>query len=550
MSAMQRESGRLVLACAIAALAGCAASTASSSAPVAPVSTVRFANREPVWLVDDRRDVPVRPAKRAHDGLRAFDIAIADRIDRALRVDVDEGALGVNSLDQVPDSTWFENRIGVRPVSRQEVLRGPGDGRGPDLSRPLRVVSAKTSGQIPGFVAEDAAGVTWLVKLQGDECASDVTAQRLLWLAGYHVPENHALSISRAQVEPGAHADAVFARARAAAGGRYRILASRLLPGKALGGAPAEGRRADDPNDTIPHERRRELRGLYVFAAWLQHTDFKEPGTLDMWTEDPRDPSRHVVMHYLVDFGNTLGLYARGVRPDDGHVEKVIDLDHLRSLLSLGLWRRPWEGTPDPGIPGVGRFDVAHFDPGGFSPFAPYAPFLRVDRRDALWAVAILLRITPAHIRAALEAAEYEDPRAVDYLTRVLVGRRLATARYWFERVSPLVDITVETGPNRRDRVCFTDLAIAHGLVAEPAATRYVVRAADWGARPLLGGGERGARGTGRTCVDGIPRGASHDAYTIASVVVRRGDRAWPAVEVHVATGPDGRRRVIGIERR
>lgn len=523
---------------------------ACATAPAAPVSRVRFANQEPVWRVDDRRDVPVRPAKRAHDGLRTFDIAVADRLDRALRVDVDEGALGVNSLDQVPDSTWFENRIGVRPVSLDEVTRGPGDGHGPDLARPLRVVSAKTDGQIPGFLAEDAAGVRWLIKLQGDECSSDVAAQRLLWLAGYHVPENHALVITRAQVEPGAAADAVFARAHADTDGRYRILASRLLPGKPLGGAPAEGRRADDPNDTIPHERRRELRGLYVFAAWLQHTDFKEPGTLDMWTEDPHDPSRHVVMHYLVDFGNTFGLYARAVRPDDGHVETVVDLDHLRSLLSFGLWRRPWEGTRDPRIPGVGRFDVAHFDPGGFTPFAPYAPFLRVDHRDALWAVDILLRITPAHIRAALAAARYEDPRAVAYLTAVLVGRQRKTARYWFERVSPLVELSVATGPNLRDRLCFTDLAIAHDLGAGPATTRYLVSATDWDAATVLAGTERGATPSGRACVDGIPRGASHDAYTIVRVVVRRGDRTWPAVEVHVATAPDGQRRIIGIERR
>ena len=33
-------------------------------------------------------------------------------------------ALNVNTLDEVPDSSWFINRIGVRPMSIAEILRG------------------------------------------------------------------------------------------------------------------------------------------------------------------------------------------------------------------------------------------------------------------------------------------------------------------------------------------------------------------------------------------------------------------------------------------
>jgi len=44
---------------------------------------------------------------------------------------------------------------------------------------------------------------------------------------------------------------------------------SRLLEGKPIGGPPFTGTRPDDPNDRIPHEQRRDLRGLASIFAWL-----------------------------------------------------------------------------------------------------------------------------------------------------------------------------------------------------------------------------------------------------------------------------------------
>jgi hypothetical protein len=556
----------LPLACVL--LAACGARPATQAAP-SPVSVTRFAVADPVWVVDDRRDVAVQPAEREEvKRLRGFDIAVASRLDRIFKRPRKYRAIGTNSLDEVPSSTWFENRLGIREVSPGEVAHGPGDGKGPDLSAPLTVFSGKSVGLIPGFMAEDASGVKWLVKFDktgiASESAADVTVQRLLWLVGYHVPENHAGRLERRDVVVGEKAsfktadgekramtaddlDATFARARPGKDGRYRVLFSRLLDGEPLGGTPQEGVREDDPNDTIPHQRRRELRGLQVFAAWLQHTDFKEMGTLDVWREDPLFPDRHVVFHYLLDFGNTLGLYASNVRADDGHVQKAIDLDHVRSFLSLGMWRRPWEGTRDPGIRGVGAFDVEHFEPGGFSPFSPYVPFLAMDALDARWAVRLMLRITPEHLRAALEAGNFEDPRAIDYLVRVLVGRQKKSARYWLQKVSPLDDFTVDG-----DTVCFSDLVVAHDVDPEATrATRYRARVFDHagnaiGTATIASGDDE----PGRACALDVPEGAGDDGYTILRLDVDRVRRDPPGVEVHLGRDKSRTRRVIGVERK
>ena len=34
-------------------------------------------------------------------------------------------ALNVNTVDEVPDSSWFTNRIGRKPLSVPEIVRGP-----------------------------------------------------------------------------------------------------------------------------------------------------------------------------------------------------------------------------------------------------------------------------------------------------------------------------------------------------------------------------------------------------------------------------------------
>jgi hypothetical protein len=62
--------------------------------------------------------------------------------------------------------------------------------------------------------------------------------------------------------------------------------------------------RDDDPNDLIPHEHRRDLRGLRLISAWLNDNDIREGNTLDMYVEED---GRRFLKHYLIDAGSALG---------------------------------------------------------------------------------------------------------------------------------------------------------------------------------------------------------------------------------------------------
>jgi hypothetical protein len=78
--------------------------------------------------------------------------------------EVNVRARNVNTIDEVPDSSWFTNRILARPLSKAEAVRGPRMGDGP-APGPWTIVGPKETGAAPGFTIQDAAGETWFVSL-------------------------------------------------------------------------------------------------------------------------------------------------------------------------------------------------------------------------------------------------------------------------------------------------------------------------------------------------------------------------------------------------
>lgn len=146
----------------ILALATCLAAAGPGPAP-AHAARPPLQDAPVAWFDDDRADVP-EPAERDPNLRRdQLHVTVArplrrhtspDDLVKSVRAAFGgarwDEAHDVNSLDEVPNSSWFTNRLGLFALTPEEVARGPGDGNGPDRSGPWTVVRAKTEGVTPG----------------------------------------------------------------------------------------------------------------------------------------------------------------------------------------------------------------------------------------------------------------------------------------------------------------------------------------------------------------------------------------------------------------
>ena len=543
---------------ALAAIAGC-------SRPA--IDAARFHNRDPVWVVDDRRDVPRKPAEnRFVKMLYHFDGFYHRRFVRWTEQRPRRRALNVNALGEVPDSTWFTNRIGVREMSVDEVRRGPNREPGPMAFKPWTIKSSKVGGVSVGFIIEDSAGERYLLKFDGKdhpelETASDVIVARILHACGYNVAEDYIVefSLDDLEIAEGAEVKSLFGdpipltrellernlgKVNVGRDGSIRGLASRFVEGTPLGGWSREGVRADDPNDTVPHEYRRDLRGAHAIFAWLSHTDMKEDNSLDVWVEDPEDPGVHYVKHYLIDFGKSLGVQeAHGRLKYLGHAYVLDFAEGLKSLVSLGLYRRSWEGRWTPPLRGVGLYSATHYRPDDWVTYTPsHFPTQHADRFDNFWGAKIIIRFTEPMLRAIVGEAKLSDPRSVDYMVETLVARQRKTASYWFNRVNPLDAFEVSG-----DHLCFDDLAVRYRLDRMPS--RYRARAFDAEGAPLRWRASAERNDGARVCLGPLVPSASPGGYTIIELRTERAGRRLPPTLVHLAKNERGALRVIGIRR-
>lgn len=375
-------------------------------------------------------------------------------------------ALNVNTLDEVPDSSWFTNRIGHRPMSIDEIANGPDTIDGLKVDDWILTAGKGPGGFQPGFRAADVKNPEQVFQLEVDPpgnpelaSAAETIGTALYHAIGYNVVDVYVVNVDpkRIRISEGAtirdasgrrrfrkgDLDEVFRLAARNANGTYRMLASRFVEGVDLGHFKYYGTRPDDPNDIYPHEHRRELRANRVFCAWVNHDDSRAVNTLEMLVSKN---GRHYVRHYMFDFGSILGSATRFADPPRSGFEYLLEKgSSLKSLATLGLWVPSWYfiDLPAAATPAVGRIQGDVFDPETWKAEYPNPAFTNMTPDDAFWGARIVAAFSDEAIGAIVKKARFSDPRSTDYLTSVLIKRRDKIAATWLNGVNPLVDFAL-----------------------------------------------------------------------------------------------------------
>ncbi|MBD3235083.1 MAG: hypothetical protein GF330_00065 [Candidatus Eisenbacteria bacterium] len=453
-------------------------------------------------------------------------------LDDLLALHTPRPAQDINALDRVPACSWFRPRNGQRRLSTQEIARGNAP-RALIARGPLDVLAGRCDGREPFLLIRDAGGDRWILEFDRPDhpllaTGAAIVAARLLHAAGYHVLPARILTIDPADLTLSDAARAIGLRGgegtleqdaldrlllRLADEGRVRVAASRLPAGERKGGFRDRGTRSDDPNDRIPHEDRRALRGLLPLIAWLDHPGLRPSRTLDLYLSSGR-----YLRHYLVGLSATLGC-----------------LEHMRAE------------------PGAASAESFAFDAAHWLPPDPFRPFTQMGHADLYWGLSLLLSFDEAQIRAAVSAAEF-PPELEARVAHQLLMRWQTIGRAYLERINGAGSFRVREEGAGRWRLLCDDLGVAAGL-RNGEQQRFLLRYAyengeDSGAQQVRGVSSASFDLTPFAPLPSVPQDDPR-RYGVATVTALgpQGERRGAATRVHVYYPPGDPPRVVGIVR-
>jgi hypothetical protein len=200
-------------------------------------------------------------------------------------------AQDVNTLGDVLDGAWYVNRHGRTRMSVAELQRGSGNDQPSSMQGPWQVLLLKNQAQRPTLIFQDSNDRIYLLIFDSRNApelstGAEMISARFFHALGYHVPETYLTVFRRDQLVVETNAsdvtsnaevrqllperiDRLLADVARQGDDRYRAVALRVpIDGVSLiGPYQMYGTRSDDPNDVVPHEHRRDLRGLQVFSA-------------------------------------------------------------------------------------------------------------------------------------------------------------------------------------------------------------------------------------------------------------------------------------------
>ena len=407
-------------------------------------------------------------------------------------------AVNANTIGEVPDSSWFTNRMGARAAAldEDEITRGPDK-----VTRPFTDAWTITRGKGPGGLQPgfravndgDPSGQVYQLEFDPPSQPELATGAEMIGTTvyhalGYNVVDMYLVTVDPRKLKIAADADVkdtngrrkftkrdvttVLKSAAPLPDGRYRALASRFVEGKDMGPFEYHGTRADDPNDIHPHEHRRELRGNRVFAAWLNHDDSRAINSLDMLV---KSDGREVFRHYMYDFGAVLGSATRFPDPPENGREYYVDKrPSLLTLATFGLYVKPWirRSYPDNIPKAAGSFTHVGFNPVAWKANYPNPAFVRMRGDDAFWAAQRVAAFSDEQIRAIVAKARYSGPAASAHVADTLIKRRDIVTRTWLAGVNPVVDVAL----SRDGALTFRNAALDVVAGGAPAPGSYSLR--------------------------------------------------------------------------
>jgi hypothetical protein len=157
----------------------------------------RFFPDDPLWSDDDRAFDASKAAEQ--EDSNGYDFTVNSFFAPGERRDV--RAMNVNTLDEVPDSSWFTNRIGRREIPMADLVRGP-DQRESTISLDGWVVSGpKGSGVQPGFRMRDPAGQLYQIEVDPPSNPEMATGAEIIGTAFYYAIGYYTVEVYLSEVD-------------------------------------------------------------------------------------------------------------------------------------------------------------------------------------------------------------------------------------------------------------------------------------------------------------------------------------------------------------